>query len=110
MDRNEKQEEGLEEKREGQDSKIDEVHGRFNALLRVTKSLAHVTLHAGYFSPGTCIATSWTVFSTLLLLWPQAQFKRTSKTLPTLRKNCMQVKPSKIAKRKAVSIAYHFPI
>ena len=61
-------------------------HGRFNALLRVTISLAHVTLNAGYFSPGTCIATSWTVFSTLLLLWPQPHFKRTGKTLSTLRK------------------------
>ena len=28
-------------------------HGRFNALLRVTISLAHVTLNAGYFSPVT---------------------------------------------------------
>ena len=61
-------------------------HGRSNALLRVTISLVHVTLNAGYFSPGTCIATSWTVFSTLLLLWPQPHFKRTGKTLPTLRK------------------------
>ena len=85
-------------------------HGRFNALLRVTISLAHVTLNAGYFSPGSCIATSWTVFSTLLVLWPQPHFKRTAKTLPTLRKNYMQDKPSKIVKRKAVSIAYHFPI
>ena len=43
-------------------------HGRSNAILGVTISLAHVTLNAGYFSPGTCIiATSWTVFSTLLL-------------------------------------------
>ena len=64
------------------------AHGplNFNALLRVTISLAHVTLNAGYFSPGTCIATSWTVFSTLLLLWPQPHFKQTGKTLPTLRK------------------------
>ena len=42
-------------------------HGRFNALLRVTKSLAHVAPNAGYFSPGMRIATAWTVFSTLLL-------------------------------------------
>ena len=61
-------------------------HGRFNASLRVTTSLAHVTPNAGYFSPGTCIATSWSVFSTLLQLWSQPHFKRTGKTLPTRRK------------------------
>ena len=48
--------------------------GRFNALLRATKSLAHVTPNVHYFSPGTCIATTWTVFLTLLLLWPQPHF------------------------------------
>ena len=79
-------------------------HGRFNALLCATKSLAHETPNAGYFSPCTCIATSWTIFSTLLLLWPQPHFKRTGKTKPALRKLCMQDKPSKIVKTKAYDL------
>ena len=37
-------------------------------------------------------------------------FQRTGKTLPTLRKFCVQGKPSKIVKRKAVPKAYDFPI
>ena len=86
------------------------AHGRFNASLRVTISLADVTPNAGYFSPGKCIVTSWTVFSTVLLLWPLFHFQWTGKTSPTLRNLCVQDEPSKIVKRKAVSNAYRFPI
>ena len=68
------------------DRQTDYTHCRFNAWLRVTISLAHMTPNAGYFSPGTCIATSWTVFSTLLLLWSQPHFKRTGQNAANTQK------------------------
>ena len=86
------------------------AHGRSNALLLVTISLAHVTLNAGNFSPGTCIAILDRLFhiATAMATTPfQADRQSAANTQKKL--HARQAVENR-EEEGCVYIAYHCPI